>query len=68
MRTRRHFQPMLDAMPYRISPSAMGGVTATTTTASPSGTVVAYDTEGPAAATDSPTILAPVTPPTTLPC
>jgi hypothetical protein len=23
MRTRRHFQPMLDSMPYRIAPSAV---------------------------------------------
>jgi hypothetical protein len=26
MRMRRHFQPMLDSMPSRISPSAIGGV------------------------------------------
>ena len=28
MRTRRHFQPMLDSMPSRISPSAAGGLIA----------------------------------------
>jgi hypothetical protein len=28
MRTRRHFQPMLDSMPSRISPSAAGGMIA----------------------------------------
>jgi hypothetical protein len=27
MRTRRHFQPMLDSMPVRIAPSAVGGLT-----------------------------------------
>jgi hypothetical protein len=26
MRTRRRFQPMLDSMPSRIAPSAIGGV------------------------------------------
>ena len=26
MRTRRHFQPMLDSMPVRIAPSAIGGL------------------------------------------
>jgi hypothetical protein len=30
MRTRRQFQPMLDSMPSRISPSAGGGSIATT--------------------------------------
>jgi hypothetical protein len=28
MRTRRHFQPMLDSMPSRIAPSAVGGLMA----------------------------------------
>jgi hypothetical protein len=28
MRTRRHFQPMLDSMPSRIAPSAVGGLLA----------------------------------------
>ncbi len=27
MRTRRHFQPMLDSMPVRIAPSAVSGLT-----------------------------------------
>lgn len=27
MRSRRHFQPMLDSMPFRIAPSAVVGVT-----------------------------------------
>ena len=27
MRTRRHFQPMLDSMPVRIAPSAVAGLT-----------------------------------------
>jgi hypothetical protein len=27
MRTRRHFQPMLDSMPARIAPSAVAGLT-----------------------------------------
>ena len=28
MRMRRHFQPMLDSMPSRIAPSAVGGLMA----------------------------------------
>jgi len=52
MRTRRHFQPMLDSMPVRIAPSAVGGMThvlvATLIVNAPHNTTVhADDTEMP---------------------
>jgi hypothetical protein len=72
MRMRRHFQPMLDSMPIRIAPSAVGGLTqvAAHVAAMPHlGTMPTYnDTEAPTTTTSSPIILAPTTPPTTLPC
>ena len=54
MRTRRHFQPMLDSMPSRIAPSAVGGLIAPVVLAavvthlqSPHQTCLPDDTEMP---------------------
>jgi hypothetical protein len=72
MRARRHFQPMLDSMPCRIAPSAVGGLIHVAAHVAPvashGGFSVADDTDPPDGGPSSPTIIAPVTPPTTLPC
>jgi hypothetical protein len=63
MRTRRQFQPMLDAMPSRIAPSSFGGAAHIVLHAP---TAVPEDTDPPVSEGSSPIIIAPVTPPTTL--
>jgi hypothetical protein len=73
MRMRRHFQPMLDSMPIRIAPAAVGGLTQVVApmAATPQlATLSTYnDTEAPTTTHSSPIILAPViSPPHTLPC
>jgi hypothetical protein len=60
MRTRRHFQPMLDSMPVRIAPSAVGGLTqvlATTLNVNASHNITMHtdDTEMPETEPSTPT-------------
>ena len=67
MRTRRHFQPMLDSMPIRIAPSTVGVFTpahvttvVTSTSNSKALTMIADDTEMPDTGPSTP-----INPPTT---
>jgi hypothetical protein len=75
MRTRRHFQPMLDSMPIRIAPSAVGVLSQVVAPISGAGGTVSHlpamqarDIDSPDTTTSSPIIITVVTPPTTLPC
>ncbi len=64
MRAHRRFQPMLDSLPYRITPSS----TAVATAAVQGVTVVALDTDSPETGGSTPIIIAPPQTPGTLPC
>ena len=78
MRTRRHFQPILDSMPSRIAPSSVGlpaptvsaGIHSQLTAALPGvGVATPFDDTSGSGST-YPIIIAPVSPnpPSTLPC
>jgi hypothetical protein len=61
MRTRRHFQPMVESMPGRIAPSAIGGLISPVVLAaavapahSPQPTCMQQDTEMPDTGTSVP--------------
>jgi hypothetical protein len=69
MRVHRRFQPMLDSMPYRITPSSISGPVPTVVHTAATATIdLPCDTLTPVGGHMSPIILEPVTAPPTLPC
>jgi hypothetical protein len=63
MRTRRHFQPVLDSMPIRIAPSAVTTVIISTSI-SPTLTMHAQDTNMPETGSSTPVTPTPTPTPT----